>query len=351
MKKQYSFKRFWNLLRRRRLYSWYSTALSYLLMTSDRFCSYDIWEKKPARKKKLYIYQANKNLEPIGIIIQGPIKQKDNFTLETIKYYRKIFPTAVLIVSTWNNEDKTALGRLKALGAYIVTSDLPEIRGVANVNCQIKTTLSGIYFAEKMGLRHVLKTRSDQRIYAWNALRYLLALEHTFPVSPHTKTQERLIIANEFTRRFTPFHFSDFLMFGTVHDLKLYWEQPFSQIKERGYFSKISEVNEENCAERFLSKNFAAKIMPDCQYTIPEYYSFLRDYFCIVDLQQLDLYWHWGQKWAFGLRFKTRHFSAKYNSEMCIDFSDWLYIYQNGEDFFLSEEIWKKQKYASEVVL
>ena len=81
MKKQYSFWRFWNLLRRRRLYSWYSTALSYLLMTSDRFCSYDIWEKRPARKKKLYIYQVNQNLEPIGIIIQGPIKQKDNFTL------------------------------------------------------------------------------------------------------------------------------------------------------------------------------------------------------------------------------------------------------------------------------
>lgn len=351
MNKQYNLRRIWIFLKRRRLSSIYSTLLSNLIMISDRFCSYEIWEKKPARRKNLYIYQVNKKLEPIGIILQGPIKQKDNFTLETIKYYRKVFPTAVLIVSTWDNENKAVLDRMKAEGAHIVTSELPEIRGVANVNCQIKSTLAGIFYAEKHGLHHVLKTRSDQRIYAWNSLRYLLELGHAFPVSPGAKTKERLIIANEFTRRFMPFHFSDFLMFGTVDDLKLYWEQPYSSINERGYFSKISDANADNCAEMFLSRNFAAKIMPGCKYTPAEYYALLKDYFCIVDLHQLDLYWHWGQKWALGLKVKVRHFTAKDNSEMCIDFADWLYLYQNGEELYLPEKVWEKQLYADDVIL
>ena len=344
-------KLFWKLLGKNRIHRLFLSSIDHLTNESESFYSYDEWKKAPDYSKNLYIYNVKDHLESVGIIIQGPIRHEDNFTLETVKYYRKIFPTAVLIVSTWVDEDKSVLEQMKAEGAHIITSEMPEIRGVANVNCQIKTTLAGIRFAEKMELRHALKTRSDQRICAWNALRYFLSLNKAFPTSPETKTKERLIIANEFTRRFTPFHFSDFLMFGNVDDLKLYWEQPFSRVKDRGRFSKISEVNEDNCAERFLSRNFAAKTKPECKYTMSEYYSFLRNYFCIVDLQQLDLYWHWGQKWAVGLRFKIRHFSAKYNSEMCIDFADWLYIYQNGEEIFLSEEIWKKQKYADEVVL
>ena len=344
---------FWKLLGKKRLRRLFFSSIDHLTNASDSesFYSYEEWKKLPDSRKNLYIYNVNNKQESIGIILQGPIKHEDNFTLETVRYYHNLFPTAVLIVSTWITEDKRVLGQMEKEGAHVITSEMPAISGVANVNYQIKSTLAGIYFAEKQGLRHVLKTRSDQRIYSWNALRYLFALNKEFPVSSGIKTKERIIIANEFTRRFTPFHFSDFLMFGTVEDLKLYWEQPFSQITERGYFIRISEVNEENCAERFLSQNFVAKILPDCQYTMSEYYSVLRNYFCIVDLQQLDLYWHWGQKWAAGLRLKTKHFSARYNSEMCIDFADWLYLYQNGEELHLPEKVWKKQKYADDVVL
>ena len=333
------------------MYKLFLAAIDHLSAESGNFYSYDEWEKVPDKRDNLYIYNVNRKLEPVGIIIQGPLKREDNFTVETVKYYRKLFPTAVLIVSTWESEDKELLAQMKKAGAHIVLSKLPEIRGVANVNCQVKSTLAGLEYAEKMGLRHVLKTRSDQRIYAWNALRYLLALNKTFPVSPNVKTEERLIIANEFTRRFTPFHFSDFLMFGTVGDLKLYWEQPFSTVNEYIFIRGLADANKETCAEVFLSKNFTKKISPDCKYTVAEYYSILKDYFCIVDLRQLDLYWHWGKKWALGVRFKVQHSSAKYKSEMCLDFADWLHIYQSGEELHLPEEVWKRQKYGEDVLL
>src|SRR3990167_11502815 len=40
-----------------------------------------------------------------AIIIQGPIRREDNFTLETVKLYRKHSPAATVILSTWEDED------------------------------------------------------------------------------------------------------------------------------------------------------------------------------------------------------------------------------------------------------
>ena len=114
---------------------------------------------------------------------------------------------------------------------------------------------------------------------------------------------------------------------------------------------KISEENPENCAEMFLGRNFARKIQPDCRYTMAEYYRILKDYFCIVDIQQLGLYWHWGQKWALPLRFTTTHNALKYGSEMCLDFTDWLYIWQGGEELHLPEEVWNQLEYGRDVLL
>lgn len=342
---------FWKYLGKKRMSVLFLSTIDHLSRVSDDFYAYDKWPKKSDPRENLYIYQVNRNLEQIGIIIQGPLKHEDNFTLETVEYYRKLFPTAILIISTWRDENKETLEQLKKAGAHIVVSELPEVRGVANVNCQIKSTMAGICYAEQLGLKHILKTRSDQRIYAWNSLRYFFAVNKVFPVASGSKTRERLIIVNEFTRKFTPFHFSDFLMFGTVEDVKLYWDQPFSTINERGSFAKISEINENNCAEVFLGKNFMRKVASSCQYTIAEYHRFLRDYFYIVDLQQLDLYWHWGQKWALMLKFGVRHLSAKYKSDMCINSSDWLHIYQNGDELSLPENIFKEQKHADDVLL
>ena len=44
------------------------------------------------------------NSENTAIIIQGPIKNYETFVIETIKIYSKIFPEALIVLSTWKDE-------------------------------------------------------------------------------------------------------------------------------------------------------------------------------------------------------------------------------------------------------
>lgn len=44
-------------------------------------------------------------VDNLAIVMQGPIRKEDNFTYNTVKYYRDIYPNAKVIVSTWIDED------------------------------------------------------------------------------------------------------------------------------------------------------------------------------------------------------------------------------------------------------
>ena len=41
------------------------------------------------------------SLNDIGIVMQGPIYEEGNFTLETCKFYRSLYPNIPIVVSTW----------------------------------------------------------------------------------------------------------------------------------------------------------------------------------------------------------------------------------------------------------
>ena len=59
--------------------------------------------------KNLIISSKNlliKNKSKIAIIIQGPIIDKSNFTIETINFYLYNYPFTPIIVSTWEGAKK-----------------------------------------------------------------------------------------------------------------------------------------------------------------------------------------------------------------------------------------------------
>ena len=88
--------------------------------------------------------------------MQGPIILEENLTLETLKFYKNIFPENQLILSTWKNEEIKSIEKLKNLDIEVILNEKPSFAGIANINYQIVSTSSGIK-AKEMGYNYVLK--------------------------------------------------------------------------------------------------------------------------------------------------------------------------------------------------
>lgn len=48
-------------------------------------------------------------VDNLAIVMQGPIRKEENFTYNTVKYYRHMYPNVKVIVSTWIDEDLEVL--------------------------------------------------------------------------------------------------------------------------------------------------------------------------------------------------------------------------------------------------
>ena len=123
-----------------------------------------------------------------AVVIQGPLQSKDDFTLETVKIYKKIYPLSPIIVSTWHSESKKDLRDLERAGAVLVVSNKPINTGWGNIKLQVVSTESGLLCARELGCKYVAKTRTDWRMYrpsALQCLNSLLKIDGYFPVRKH----------------------------------------------------------------------------------------------------------------------------------------------------------------------
>ena len=98
--------------------------------------------------------------ERLAIVIQGPIVHCDDFTLETARIYRRHFPGAQLILSSWEDEPRDMVERFRNLGVAVVLNRKPEFAGVGNINLQITSARNGILRAVENGAEYALKTRT-----------------------------------------------------------------------------------------------------------------------------------------------------------------------------------------------
>lgn len=95
----------------------------------------------------------------VAIIIQGPIVERDSFTLESVRLYKKIYKECEIIVSTWNTVNSTVLKQFEKENIHVVLSEEPKYSGIGNINYQVRSTVAGIDYAKKLGAVFVLKTR------------------------------------------------------------------------------------------------------------------------------------------------------------------------------------------------
>jgi hypothetical protein len=323
-----------------------------LFMISDRLIRYYFEAIQPevfhqGRNKKNYLtltYRPKlvKNIckdvfavpmkEKIGIVIQGPIKREDNFTYETIQLYKKIFPDALLILSTWEDEDKLTIEKLRKTGIIILLNEKPVKQGFVNLNYQIVSTKAGIDFAKKNGVNYLLKTRTDCRIYDGNGLNFLVSLLKQFKLPDEVKYQKQRIIAlDTFTHKYRPYSISDIVQFGNIDDMQILWSLDLDRsprIEVTDFLNRcntyIDELNS-NLSEPYIIMRYLEKINEPVMRTIRHYYEVLIKRFLIIDKETLNLYWfkhnNWEQKWR-QISTCERDMIGQH-----IRFKDWMILY------------------------
>ena len=265
----------------------------------DEYCAYDIRPKKAENCASLKL--TNSSLPSYAVILQGPIMEQDNFTLETIRFYHKVFPDGKLIVSTWDTAPVSQLKALKKEGAEIVLSKLPKMSGLMNVNYQFASTLAGIRKAKELGCEYVFKTRSDQRIYRNNAYEMMYALLKQFPCKKQDIQRERIIfMASREGNMLWSCHYNDCLAFGTIKDMECFYD-----MKEDLRYRSRNEVyqtigktttrkrgtREGTNAETFIISRYLQKKQYSLKYDIQEHWNIASDLFLCVSELDLNLYW------------------------------------------------------------
>lgn len=262
-----------------------------LSCNSDYYVTYQIWEdplKHPYNDydnediiAELKNYrQAN---EQVGIILQGPVIYKDDFTYNTICLYKRIFPGATIILSTWKTEaEKKEFEKFQSLEIEVVLSDPPIEPGLKNINYQIKSSYAGAFRAKERNLRYCIKTRTDFRLYAKGCFRLAINLWENYPLKEKNSSQaERLIIL--------PLHLDieyfipDYMMLGNTDDMLNFWNTG-----ELIYFKKVM-----NPEMLLFSRYFhhIGKYVKDPIEELREFTKVLADHFIVMDVSMFQPIW------------------------------------------------------------
>ncbi|SDB67343.1 WavE lipopolysaccharide synthesis family protein [Butyrivibrio sp. INlla16] len=186
---------------------------------TDCYVTYDLHPKKAVDVNN-WLYYSGGNASQCCIVMQGPLRTADDFTLETVKYYKKVFPNVSVIVSTWINEDKKTIHLLKKeTNCIVIQNELPSSAGDGNINYQRVSSYYGMCEAIRQNKKYVLKTRTDTRITMPGIFDDLVELLKNHPINDVGIQNERVIFFNAYA--FLPFNESGTFYFGEANDLKL----------------------------------------------------------------------------------------------------------------------------------
>lgn len=281
---------------------------------------------KPILSKKFGLKSdAIRKIPKFAIVIQGPLVIEDNFTIETIKIYRQLFPDVPLILSTWKDENATVLESIRKLGVYVVLSSYPRFIGVQNINLQIVNTKKGIRFAKSLGCEYVIKTRTDERFYAPNCIDYLYQLLKIFPVAKKTRQNKRILSTSMLSFKYRLYSVSDIFMCGDINDMEAYFSPPLDTRKVIPQGKTVLTHSKERVGEMYLSTRFLKHHGHNPKWTLADSWKTYADRYVIIDHQSIDLYW---MKYD---SYKENRFLGYSNLRNCtiLDFREWLLLYSD----------------------
>jgi hypothetical protein len=258
-------------------------------------------------------------------VLQGPIIDWEDFTIESVRRYRTNFPYAPIIVSTWDDEPPDTITDIRnKFEAIVVTQRRPENPGISNTNLQVASSALGVDAARRAGASYVLKSRTDQRHYSEHLLRVLHSSLSAFPLKTDAGTQERRVVGlslNSFAHRL--YGLSDMFTFGTLGDMSRYWDgAQDSRPPEIIRFSTLREFAEQRvCEVRFFSR-FLEATEWNLGWTLKDYWSAVAKRLVVLDANAVDLLW---PKYSVREERWTKYSGKPWFREL--NFSLWLELY------------------------
>jgi hypothetical protein len=252
-----------------------------------RLSAFRTWHERPVYARNVSQAARGVSGSDVAIVLQGKVVEKSSFTLETVEIYRKLYPQAQIILSTWNSTKPETVHRARALGATVLLTDEPlTMPGHANVDLQILSTVQGLREARRLGAKYGLKTRTDQRMYNPMALDLMQGLLASFaPNREHSDRSQlmRILVTDLGTFKFRLYSMSDFLHFGLLEDLEKIWNVEALR--------KLDGVALSSPPEVFICSHFIQSIGRVRANSLQDWWSFVRDNLIVVDASSLDLFW------------------------------------------------------------
>lgn len=275
--------------------------------------------------------------DSFAIVMQGPIRAEDDFTVETVKYYKKLYPNAGIIVSTWNDEKTETVEKVQAAGARVILCEKPITGGHLNINYQLKSSSEGIKEACHKGYRYIAKTRTDQRITRPYIFEHLINLIHQYPSGEQAKQKQRLVsLSMNYGNMFFPYFMSDFFYFGTAEEMSRLFSFP---LDDRPPFHMPSNSSKREYSDRsyapevFIMKNYLKALGCSGDGTIKDYWEGVSKYLICVDMKMLDIYWPKYENKYLLHEFYGDYFERDSQSKLMtvnFDFINWLNLYSGS---------------------
>jgi len=272
--------------------------------------------------------------EGTAIVIHGTMVYDDHFTRDTIRIYRRHYPEALIILSTWDDEDAEYLEDMREANVVVVTSPKPEYPGIGNSELLRVPAHAGVEEAVALGMTDVLITLSNHRLYAPNLVSFFRQLQDCFPLNETSKQSKRLIASAHGTHKHTPYCISPMVMFGSVADVLNYWDLD-TETNNRQLKNNKTDKNDEktvaNTRLDFIRKQavqYLSRIDVTMRHdSIDDYWKFLATYFCLIDAQLTDLYCHFNDAEKITGKIDVRNRSYTANNSHTMSFAKWLIMY------------------------
>lgn len=309
--------------------------------SKNLYVSYQI---KPKDTAQIPVLTGLKQSESFAIVLQGPICTKDDMTINTVRFYQKVYPYARIIVSTWNDEAQETLRALEDLGTIVVRSEKPQSSGFMNVNYQLVNSLAGIRKAKDLGCEFAVKTRTDQRICKPFIFDTMLS---TIRLCPSEGPQKgRMVVLGVCGGgMFIPYHTCDFLYLGYTDDLLRVFSAPFDlRADDVELHKKIGSMTRRQLSEQelppeiYIMKHYCSDHLGiDCSDTLEAYWRVVKNNLICFGMKDVDLMWN-----KYDRLYNLDFYSSAYRGDgdtperldtMCFDFFNWLNIYMGTIEY------------------
>lgn len=315
------------------------TSVCKAVETRKVFVSYQI---KPKDTTEIPILKGLNQSHSFAIILQGPICVKDNMTFNTICFYKEVYPNAVIIVSTWDDESEEYMDRLVRLGATVVRNSKPEKSGVLNVNYQLVSSLAGVKKAQEMGCEFAVKTRTDQRVCKPFIFDSMISAINLFP-NTSDKQKGRVVALGVCSGgMFIPYHTCDFLYLGYTEDLvqlfsvSLDYRTCNEELRRRFNISTRCQVSRQMLPpEIYILKRYCRDILDiSCEDTVKSYWEIVKNNLICYGMNDIDLTWSKYDRLYDMNFYSSRYYGATDSpmrlDTMCFDFHTWLNLYMGN---------------------